>query len=245
MKVFTPRGVARAFIGLPFAGLLACNAILGAGDYHVGKGDAGTDDGSGGASADDSGAGGSSAATGGVTGNGGKASGGSANAGGRGPGGGTGGGKATGGATGTGGRGTGGATGTGGRGTGGASGALTPDDFIGEWDCPNEKVVTDCGGGDPSTDMTEDSIQWTTGGTDYVRAVFQGACSLEAALSGRALTISPPITCTDSGITYLISGTFTVGANGTAALDESVTVTTNGVVCNVTATGTYTKYVAP
>jgi hypothetical protein len=93
--------------------------------------------------------------------------------------------------------------------------------------------------------MTSDAIEWARGTGNTIEATFLSSCTLVATLSGRSATISPPITCSDSGITYLVGGTFTIAANGTATLDEKVTFSSGGVSCDSTATGSFTKYVPP
>ncbi|HVW27552.1 MAG TPA: hypothetical protein VHC69_19440 [Polyangiaceae bacterium] len=230
----------RASCCVPVLGLFACNAILGAGDYHVGKGtDAGNEPSSGGSDDGDQDAGASggapasggstSSGAGGATASGGKTSGGS---GGKGTGG-----RATGGDTATG-----GTTAAGGRsGTGGSSGVLTPDDFVGEWDSDSETITTDCGDGAPSSQTSTDSIEFEAGSGGTVTTTFLG-CTLVGTIAGRTATISPPVTCDDNGIEYVISGSFAIQTDGDGSLVEIVTFTTSGVTCTLTGKGVYTKF---
>ena len=237
---------ARVAFAVPFAALVACNAILGAGDYHVGHGTDGGDvsgnPGAGGASGVDdagsgSGTGGKSSSSGGTTGAGGKATGGvagkSSGTGGRSAG--SGGAAPLGGSTGAG-----GATGSGGK---SGSGALMPADFVGEWDSASETVVTNCEGLAPMTDTTSDTIDWALGKGSTVETTFLTACTLVATVSGRTASISPPIACSDSGVDYTISGSFSIAADDTGSIDEQVTFTASGVKCTSRATGTFTRYV--
>jgi hypothetical protein len=129
---------------------------------------------------------------------------------------------------------TGGATGAGGK-----TSAPTAQDFVGQWTCPDEMIVTDCGDGNPTTDTSSDIIEWTLSGST-LETTFT-SCTLKATVSGRTATISPPVTCNDNGITYVISGSFSIGSDGKGSLVEVVTVGNSGTSCTLTGRGTYTK----
>jgi len=71
------------------------------------------------------------------------------------------------------------------------------------------------------------------------------SCTLDATVSGKKASM-PAQTCVDQGVSYTISGTFTIQANGTALLEEMALIDLgSGLSCTVDATGSFTKYVAP
>jgi hypothetical protein len=235
--------VRMAFVA-PVVGLFACNAILGTSDYKVGDGsDGGSDQppGQGDGGAGNMDAGGSAGTGGKATGTGGASTGGAPGAGGR----------ATGGAggKGSGGKGSGGANpGTGGSGPGGAggTGAVTADDFVGEWDTDAETATIDCGDGMPTTDVGSDIIFWDSGSSPgTIETIAVAGCLVVASVNGRVATITPAPPCVDQGISYAINGTFTILADGTARLDETVVATMAGTTCVQTGTGIFTKYLPP
>jgi hypothetical protein len=202
--------------------LSACNAILGAGDYHVGK-DGGAapavvgDDGGG-----LPGSGATSSSAGGATGSGGRTSGGTAG-------------------KGSGGRAAGGTSATGGK--GGTNGMPAAQDLVGEWDSDAETITTDCGDGNPTSQMSSDKIEWMLGTGGSLVTTFLDTCVLMASLKGNVVSISPPVTCDDNGLVYMISGSFTLQADGRASLVEVVTFTSSGITCTLTGKGLYTKFV--
>jgi hypothetical protein len=212
----------RVFAGLlcaaPLA-LFACNAVLGTGDYKVGHDD--SDAGESGGSATTDMDGGVTPGNGGVTGTGGAGSGGKS--------------------TGTGGRAAGGATG-GAPGTGGSTGSAT-DAFVGEWNTASEATIDDCSGS-PMTTIGSDTLEFMAGAPGHITVNFM-SCTLDATVSGQRATL-PAQSCVDQGITYTLTGTFTIQANGTAILQENATIDVgSGVSCNVDVRGTFTKYMAP
>jgi hypothetical protein len=80
-----------------------------------------------------------------------------------------------------------------------------------------------------------------SGGT--LVTTFLDTCMLDASLKGNVVSITPPVACDDNGLEYMISGTFTLQADGNAALVEVVSFTTSGVTCTLTGKGIYTKFV--
>jgi hypothetical protein len=246
------RSTVQTLFAAPVVALFACNGILGTSDYKVGEG---TDEGAGGDPSQSDGgegnmgtgglpgAGATTGSGGGATGSGGRATG----SGGRATGGS--GGKASGtgglppGGGGAGGKGSGGATNPG---TGGSGGSLTADDFIGEWDTDAETQTTECNDGlAPTTEVASNVIEWTPGSVGTIEALYGPSCILVSRISGRVATgvASPP--CSESGISYTATGTFTILANGTARMDHKYVLSMPPDTCTITATGIFTKYAPP
>jgi hypothetical protein len=94
----------------------------------------------------------------------------------------------------------------------------------------------------PTSDTGLDEIDWDAGpSAGTIQTYFALAnCTLVATVNGKVATLSKT-TCTDSGITYVISGTFAIQTDGSARLLETATLSSSGVVCTLDASGTFTK----